>query len=115
MGCGGKLTADFDLGFVTCSGKFQEDVGQHVRCYFKAKLQDIHRSPWLTAAPTEAEKAAMRAASSGNRNVAVDGLEHLFDGINMADAQGKKQAAALLVSEARKRGINIPVNDQEAK
>ena len=115
MGCGGKLTADFDLGIVTCSGKFQEDVGQHVRCYFKAKITDIHRTKWLTAAPTEAEKAAIREASSGNQNISVEGVENLFDGINMADAQGKKQAATLLVAEARKRGIKIPVNDQEAK
>lgn len=53
MGCGGRLTADFGIGLVTCAGRFNEERGVFVKCFFKAQLRDITgRTPWRTSPPT---------------------------------------------------------------
>jgi hypothetical protein len=53
MGCGGRLAADFGIGLVTCSGRFNEERGVYEKCFFKTQLGSITgRIPWRTSAPS---------------------------------------------------------------
>lgn len=53
MGCGGRLTADYGIGLVTCNGRFNEERGVYMKCFFKAPLANItDRIPWRNTAPS---------------------------------------------------------------
>lgn len=138
---------------MACGGRFNEERGIFVKCYFKAKLADISdRTPWRTSAPTAGrsdipgilsqvcklvifftfdlhniliayitfykyveERLAEVAKKSGISDSLGEGLDDLFEGIDVQSGDGRRLAVAMLLEKSKEAGIQLPENESDAK
>ena len=50
---------------VQCGGRYNEELAQRVKCFFKIDVEKAGRKPWRHQAMTEEEKEAVEAAKVG--------------------------------------------------